>query len=154
MAKHKPLSQSYTRYATIPLKEGLDILQSAFHEQRKRSVIRGYIVNTSSLRLFTFAGRGTCCTFCGLEATHFALETNNGSPKPHMNMWGVDATGEEILFTHDHIVPKSDGGSDSIHNTQTCCVRCNSKKGSLPDAVYRARRAKGQKRRELEECTG
>ena len=38
--------------------------------------------------------------------------------------------GQEVLFTKDHIVPKSKGGGNQMHNYQTMCTTCNIEKGS------------------------
>ena len=44
-------------------------------------------------------------------------------------MYGVK-NGEEVLFTKDHIIPKSKGGKNHISNYQTMCEPCNSEKGN------------------------
>lgn len=38
--------------------------------------------------------------------------------------------GETSGLTLDHIIPRSDGGSDELANLQTLCLSCNGKKGN------------------------
>ena len=47
----------------------------------------------------------------------------------HFNLYGINKNYEEILFTKDHIIPKSKGGDNKISNYQTMCYNCNYKKG-------------------------
>ena len=49
----------------------------------------------------------------------------------HLNLYGIDENGNEVLFTKDHILPKSKGGNDYITNYQTMCERCNKNKSSV-----------------------
>lgn len=135
------LTDNYERFGVVSLEEGLDILRTAFATKRRRSLILGQDVNTHSLRLRTFVTKGTVCPHCGAKATHFALERNWHSPKTfryHLNLWGFNAEGEEILFTHDHVIPKARGGADELENTQTMCGPCNWKKQhSLEEELQR-----------------
>lgn len=48
----------------------------------------------------------------------------------HLNLWGVK-DGEEVLFTHDHVLARGLGGKDNLDNTQTMCCYCNWEKGDL-----------------------
>lgn len=120
----------YERYAAIPLEEGLALLREAFANRLRRCDIEGQSVNTHSLRLRTFAMKGGTCMHCGLKATHFALErmVRAVHPRYHLNLWGIDANGDEVLFTHDHIVPRSRGGLDVLENAQPMCGPCNWRK--------------------------
>ena len=91
----------------------------------------------TSLRLRTFkAGRE--CVICGLIGTTMLLEQFEDHGGPHFNLYGEGvpsaifsshaATEEKsglILLTKDHILPRSNGGKDSIQNMQTMCVICN-----------------------------
>lgn len=82
-----------------------------------------------SLRLIVFK-RSQTCVSCGLEAKYFRRESFLDE-NPHLNMYGENDLGEEVLFTKDHIVPKSKGGSDSLNNLQTMCTKCNGEKGNI-----------------------
>lgn len=90
----------------------------------------GDLIHGNSHRYQTFFTKGTKCICCGLEAKFFAKEKISGNTRYHLNLYGIDETGEEILFTKDHIIPKSKGGKDCISNYQTMCVVCNMKKGN------------------------
>ena len=72
------------------------------------------------------------CVCCGLEGKYLALEQCRCKDEEslfHFNMYGI-RDGKEVLFTKDHIVPKSRGGKNTLSNYQTMCVRCNAEKGS------------------------
>ena len=65
---------------------------------------------------------------CGLKASYFALERHEDQERFHLNLYGINDNNEEILFTKDHIYPKSKGGKSKIDNYQTMCIICNNKK--------------------------
>ena len=93
----------------------------------------GILVKMDSLRYQTFKVSGCVCVSCGLKASHFGLEalkhdTKNGGPY-HFNLYGWK-DGKEMMFTKDHIHPKSKGGKDIIENMQTMCSECNCEKGN------------------------
>ena len=93
--------------------------------------IARYNVNTHSDRLLCFK-RNTKCVSCGVEGTIFHLEcheTGSNTRQPHLNLYGIDDNGNEVLMTKDHIMPKSKGGKNHLSNYQTMCSRCNQKKG-------------------------
>ena len=88
-----------------------------------------YVVRLKSLRYETFKKSLQCCC-CGLEGEFFKLEMIEDDPAPHFNLYGVK-NGKHIMFTKDHIVPKSKGGKDHISNMQTMCEPCNGFKKDL-----------------------
>lgn len=90
-----------------------------------------FSVNSFSERYLTFEKNHSCVS-CGLIADFMALERTNGTPvgKYHFNLYGVDDEGREVLFTKDHILPKSKGGMNHLSNYQTMCNICNEKKGN------------------------
>lgn len=99
------------------------------HERKIfRYEFQGISVKISSLRLTTFKRKGIKCKCCGLEASHFAID-KQFKQGPQLNLFGME-DGEEILFTKDHILPKSKGGKDCLNNMQTMCTICNCKKGN------------------------
>jgi hypothetical protein len=62
---------------------------------------------------------------CGLEGSFFALEKAPGQIPYHLNLYALNAAGEEVLMTRDHIHPQSKGGTESLSNAQTMCQPCN-----------------------------
>lgn len=113
--------------------EVLEVYREAMdgHTHREKVVTEfyGYDIKFSSHRLWTFAGGGTKCEECGLEADFFAVEKNHqGEARPHLNLYAETVDGE-VLFTKDHITPQSKGGKDHIRNYQTLCKPCNEEKG-------------------------
>lgn len=112
----------------IPTKESIEeILDLIGNEKCTVTGINNieYIVNSESLRLRTFKNSGIVCAECGITATHWVLTFDQKLLKPHLNLMCGD-----ILFTHDHIIPRSKGGKNYLSNTQTMCYPCNSKLGS------------------------
>lgn len=117
---------TYVRASVVSLDEVLPLIPTS----GKRVLVGGEMVKAESLRMRTFKEKGQVCVACGLSATHFAIERHNHETVFHINMYGVDAEGDEVLFTHDHVIPKSKGGADNISNTATMCGPCNWTKGS------------------------
>lgn len=86
----------------------------------------GYKLDSQRLRVFK---RSQTCVCCGLEASFFRAENFGNCITPHLNMYGI-IDGNDILFTKDHIIPKSKGGRDIMENFQTMCSPCNLYKGN------------------------
>lgn len=139
-----PKMPKYCRHSTVPIDEVLSeiqkndlLFQGELEEQRAakkgKAVFNGQRVGVNSLRLRTFLHKGLTCKCCGLQASFFAIERNHSDEEHgrpyHLNLWGVNSEGEEILFTHDHIKARALGGADNMSNTQTMCVICNNTKG-------------------------
>jgi len=101
----------------------------------KRVDFQGHKVKLSSLRLKTFLLKGLNCAECGLEGTLFALEKHSWDKVYHLNLWGINENGQEVLMTHDHILARSLGGADNLSNTQTMCTVCNFRKGKLEQEI-------------------
>jgi hypothetical protein len=154
---HKKLNvktrREYNRIATFTLEEGFELLNSA----DEQLVLNGESINIKpSLRLLTFMTKGLQCSFprCKLEASYFAAErsynpaTANNPVKPeyamyskyHLNLYGRTPTGKEILFTHDHILARALGGSDTIDNAQTMCEPHNALKAKRENLIVQLRR--------------
>lgn len=125
----------YIREGKYSIKEVQALVSETLFAERKVSIeFRGKKVKTNSQRYQTFFTKGCCCVKCGLEASYFALERDaKGSNQPntyHFNLYGVNKDGEEVLFTKDHIIPRSRGGKNKLENYQTMCYVCNVAKGS------------------------
>lgn len=91
----------------------------------------------------------TVCCLCGLEGEFFALEQQK--EKKDSDIWFFHLygkkEGEEILFTQDHALPKSRGGSNELENLQTMCSPCNNDKGnSMPTKGEKGGKRKGGKK--------
>jgi len=106
---------------------------------KDRHVFDGDEIKMQSLRYHVFS-RSLSCSGCGLLGTYFAKErqvTWKGdvlnSGRFHFNLYGVTPDGLEILFTKDHILPSSKGGTDSLSNLQTMCLTCNLAKADKVD---------------------
>lgn len=104
--------------------------------------VNGMPVYLTSLRLRTFATKGCTCSKCGLKASFFALDrhafSENSSGRYHLNLWGVNEEGQEILFTHDHTLARGLGGPDNINNTSTMCTVCNFEKSLAETKAFNA----------------
>ncbi len=141
----KDKKNPYVRHSTVEISVVLAAIRAGLRvdpspNAKIKADINGQQVGVSSLRLRTFEQKGTVCKCCGLEATHFAVERNhaderNGNPY-HINLYGV-RDGGEVLFTHDHTIARSLGGRDSIDNTETMCLPCNSEKSLHEQALAR-----------------
>jgi 5-methylcytosine-specific restriction endonuclease McrA len=94
-------------------------------------VLDGDPVKVNSLRMQCFKFHGITCVHCGVKGTFFAKEKHHARDKSfHLNLYGIDQFGREILMTRDHIVALAKNGKDILENLQTMCQRCNSLKGS------------------------
>lgn len=68
------------------------------------------------------------CVGCGLVASKVFLEMHYPF-SPTLSFYGVKDD-DLVLFTKDHIHPKSHGGKDVFSNYQTMCCTCNSIKSN------------------------
>ena len=121
-------SKHYTRYQMFSLKEisrYISDKSSIWTECDGKIRKFGFQSNRFSLMLrdnFT-------CVACDLVATHFWLERNGR--ELHFNLYAENRTPGakyDILFTKDHIMPKSLGGTNELENLQLMCCQCNHKK--------------------------
>ena len=111
---------------------GDDIFKTNKENGNKKVVkeLDGDLIKANSQRYQTFKKCGTRCCKCGLEASFFAKEKHENDKNYHLNLYGIDEDGNEVLFTKDHILPKSKGGMNNINNYQTMCSKCNQEKGN------------------------
>jgi 5-methylcytosine-specific restriction endonuclease McrA len=95
------------------------------------------------------------CVECGLKPTHLMVfrsdrefgrygDKYSDEERSRLSEWAPDLrviavveNGKHILFTKDHIYPRSAGGSNKYTNLQTMCEPCNQNKGAtIPNGVY------------------
>jgi len=90
-----------------------------------------YIVKPNSPRYILFKEKGLTCVSCGKTANSCFLEYAPGTePTAHFNFYYVEKGFQDLLFTKDHIIPKSLGGKDHQDNYQPMCMTCNNIKDS------------------------
>jgi len=89
-----------------------------------------YEVKKTSQRYKLFHKNEQVCVTCGISSSVWALQRSVSLGRYHLNLYGINKKGEYVLFTKDHIVPKSKGGKDIMENYQIMCEHCNSKKGN------------------------
>ena len=61
---------------------------------------------------------------CVVEGLYFALDLDMGGGI-HLDLYGLEEDGTEVLMTIDHIHPRAKGGKDTTKNYQPMCVVCN-----------------------------
>lgn len=105
----------------------LSIINEIYVSPNKIVQIEGHNVRTKDDRYLNFIKNGFKCVRCGLKGQYVKLECNSRNGY-HLNVYGVDENGIEVLLTKDHIYPKSKGGLDNIKNYQVLCEVCNGKK--------------------------
>jgi len=98
--------------------------------KKEYGIISGVQVKLTSQRYEVFK-RNLTCVKCGLKGAFFAIERQKkeDTDKYHLNLYGIDKDGNEVLMTKDHIVPKAHNGKNHISNYQTMCIKCNMEKG-------------------------
>lgn len=89
----------------------------------------GDMIPMNSQRYELFKEKGIKCVNCKIEGKFFAKERHVSSKGYHFNLYAIDKNEKEVLMTKDHIVPKSKGGENKLHNYQTMCYDCNIVKG-------------------------
>ena len=89
------------------------------------------LIDSHSVKLYTFVKHGTTCKCCGISGCFFAVEydKNDNEKNIILNLYSIDKNEKEVLMNADHRIPKYHGGSNGIDNMQTMCQPCNIKKG-------------------------
>lgn len=99
-------------------------------DKKAMVVINGDKIKGNSQRFQTFFTKGLKCACCGIEGKYFGKEKDFNAARYHLNLYALDESGNEVLMTKDHIVPRSKGGTSELYNYQTMCVKCNIAKGN------------------------
>lgn len=138
MKKYAPAGQAELVMFELPFDEGLsrilnqDQYVDVVTEEGKLRVNFG----ASRLRAIKKSPK---CACCGIRPTHCSIDIDAESSKKstelvyHVNFYalsGVQGKDQQhmILFTKDHIIPKSKGGEDTEENEQVLCFNCNTLK--------------------------
>lgn len=110
----------------LPISVVLPLIAKKSKSVSKKTEIRGHLINRVSVRLQTFKEKGCTCANCGEVGTHFRLQkTPHVNESYHLGLWSDNG----IQLTQDHIIPRSKGGKNQLHNMQTLCRQCNELKG-------------------------
>ncbi len=78
------------------------------------------------------------CVFCDLSISVCIIERSQNEPW-HVHFYG-ERSGRLVLFTLDHMIPRSHGGTNAIKNLQTMCEDCNTRKGNICTDPFAAAR--------------
>ncbi len=135
MKKKKPEGyyKGLRRKENLTIEEVYNAVKDVLFEPEEKKamvVINGDKIKGNSQRFQTFFTKGLKCACCGIEGKYFGKEKDFNAARYHLNLYALDESGNEVLMTKDHIVPRSKGGASELYNYQTMCVKCNMEKGS------------------------
>lgn len=135
MKKKKPEGyyKGLRRKENLTIEEVYNAVKDVLFEpeyKKAMAVINGDKIKGNSQRFQTFFTKGLKCACCGIEGKYFGKEKDFNAARYHLNLYALDESGNEVLMTKDHIVPRSKGGASELYNYQTMCVKCNIAKGS------------------------
>ena len=135
MKKKKPEGyyKGLRRKENLTIEEVYNAVKDVLFEPEDKKamvVINGDKIKGNSQRFQTFFTKGLKCASCGIEGKYFGKENDFNAARYHLNLYALDESGNEVLMTKDHIVPRSKGGASELYNYQTMCVKCNIAKGS------------------------
>ena len=135
MKKKKPEGyyKGLRRKENLTIEEVYNAVKDVLFEPEDKKamvVINGDKIKGNSQRFETFFTKGLKCACCGIEGKYFGKEKDFNAARYHLNLYALDESGNEVLMTKDHIVPRSKGGASELYNYQTMCVKCNIAKGN------------------------
>jgi hypothetical protein len=113
----------------LPLEETLrqSLLGRRFHAIKVGN--RRWASPNGAGRLQAFAVHGRTCVRCGCSGDRILVwEANDGVR--HVDLFSKNASGDLVMMTRDHIIPRSKNGPNNLFNYQPMCARCNFKKGN------------------------
>lgn len=125
---------SYERLLTLSIQDVFDAIR-----EKRIFTFGGLPCHTDSVRLKTYFVHGIQCAWegCKCKGVFFGVErqiTRTGKIHQkgyHLNFYGFNEQGHEVMMTSDHRVPKSRGGDKyNIANRQPMCKYHNERKGN------------------------
>lgn len=121
------------RKEVIPIDEVENAMKDKLFEPNKVASmieVRGDLIKSNSHRYQTFFTNGTKCTCCGIEGKYFAKEKHLGDGHFHLNLYGIDENGEEVMMRSHHIKDKRT--KSKIY--YPICSRCKEKMGHTKES--------------------
>ncbi len=113
-------------YASVPLEEGFSILE---HPIKADRLVHGKQVDRPSgwALFYSLKNVPICCHFCGCQADQWIMEKGRNDRQGHLvlNLFATNRSGQVVLMTRDHIIPRSLGGVDAVANLWPACAQCN-----------------------------
>lgn len=145
-----PFPPRFERLAVLP---DIEEVFERIRNDEDSMEVKGHTVSLKGLRLHTFATSPCCCSNpqCAHVPSYFAVERHLRSEHPefsvfHLNLYGTDEQGKEVLFTHDHTLARGLGGADSRENTTLMCNACNFRKARMECKLVERKREEEEKR--------
>jgi uncharacterized OB-fold protein len=135
--KNIDLGNAFNGYFTediFPLEEMRELLRDGLKNNNMPKLGKYTMKMSDRYKLFT--RDETVCVHCGQKASFWASQTTEKGTRTHLNLYGINENGMVVIFTKDHIIPKSFGGYDDIDNYQVMCSKCNSKKDNDSDIDF------------------
>ena len=81
-------------------------------------------IKTRRAKVYFRKGFGCIKENCDIEGLYFTLDLDFGGGI-HLDLYGTEKDGTEVLMTIDHIHPKAKGGKNRLDNYQPMCLVCN-----------------------------
>lgn len=129
--RNKTKPSGYLTYGQFSVDEVLPLIGNGERLQFDCGEHGTISIKMNSERLICFK-QNIVCVRCRVMGILFRLQRHQNDQQSlslHMNLYGL-RNGRMILFTKDHIVPRSKGGQSSLSNYQTMCYDCNQIKGN------------------------
>lgn len=140
--KFAPTTQDGLQIQELDIQEVLALVTGEAHDTNIHTYeIDGkqYEVNFGSSRYHVLKRDGLTCACCGIQANRCYLDKDmQNTAEHHFPCYHVNFYAETgnfhtvrkhmVLLTRDHIIPRIEGGSDDLDNSQCLCFNCNSLK--------------------------
>ena len=134
------MSKRFIKGKKLTIEEAFYLIEVGEDEMIRKEV-GGKLTYTNLIGMQMFKAKGCDCKTCSTKGAFFRIEKTSG-PKDkvfcnwHLNLYGYDYLGREVLMTKDHTVPKSQGGPDTLENLEPMCKICNNRKGTKSEEEW------------------